>query len=599
MDPKVRELPDNLINQIAAGEIVERPASVVKELIENAIDAGSTEISLEVKEGGKRLIRVVDNGCGMSRDNALLSIERHTTSKLREAADLIAIRSLGFRGEALPSIASVSRFEITTKDKASPVGTRIKIEGGKLGNVEEVASPVGTVVEAGSLFFNLPARKKFLKSATTEFGHISELLNKVAMVYPSIHFTLSHNKRVVHRFVPSSNPRDRLGEILGKETSRALHPVDYARGPVKVEGWISEPGLTRSSPRQFSFFVNGRPIRDRSLNHAVLEAYRTLLMKDRYPVVIIFLYLPFDFVDVNVHPSKHEIRFRDPGLIHHCVVEASRQTLRQSPWMKKTVFEVAESSASFPSREDSRKSLYQERVEGAAQRYMYSREAGAPRQKDMPWEPKTGKKTEAAELAGEGAEIGRYAGLHIIGQLGGEFILCESREGLVLIDQHAAAERLSYRRLRQAYEGMEFPLQTFLIPETIELTPSEKDLVERFSESFVSVGVHLEPFGGNTVSLKAVPAWLEGANYLQLVEEILDHLKGSEDPEVFPERIDHILMTMACHSVVRGTSPLSREEMQALFVQLDQAGAPSTCPHGRPIAVAVSWGEIERRFKRT
>jgi DNA mismatch repair protein MutL len=511
--PNIRILPDILSNKIAAGEVVERPASVVKELAENALDAGATRVLIDIEQGGRSLIRVADDGCGMSRDDALLSIERHATSKIASDQDLFNIRTLGFRGEALPSIAAVSKLALVTRDAASDSGTELAIEGGRLANVAEAGAPVGTLVTVRQLFFNTPARRKFLKSIATEMAHIADILSSLALAWPQVHFRLTHNDRVVKSWPAVSDPFERAADVLGGVPRGELHPVDSRGGDIALSGWISSPRTFRKSAGGVFTLVNRRFVRDRVVQHALFQGYAQRLVKGQFPLAVLSIQVPFDQVDVNVHPAKSEVRFARPNDVHEAVRRAVAQTLYDvdRPAWKPVGYqetprepgEVAEGMIEFGRRKGEGGSW---KAEGGRRRGEEV-EAGTRSWSQIVGEA-PGRRSQGSfggvgsslDCRGEtplpqvsqGAVVrhpasgfqepalGRpaqsdlwerrgFAGLRVIGQLHDTYIICEARDGMILIDQHAAHERVLYEQLTRRAENLRVPSQALLVPETVEL----------------------------------------------------------------------------------------------------------------------------------
>ncbi len=609
MSQRITILPETLTNKIAAGEVVERPASVIKELIENSLDAGATDISVEIAAGGRRLIRITDNGHGMSREDALLSLERHATSKIRTDSDLDAIHTLGFRGEALPSIASVSRFRLASREPDNPEGTEIIVEGGKVRDVKACGMAPGTVITVEQLFFNIPARLKFLRSAETEAGHVGDTVARMAVSRPGVAFTCVSDGRELLR-VQRSDLRRRLAQALGKDATADLHGVESSGSGITVTGFISGPAVVRSTTAAMFTYINGRFVRDRVVQHAVMQAYRGVIDRGRYPVVALFIELPSTEVDVNVHPTKHEVRFRHQSAVHDALQAALEEVLRHSPWLPRRPEQSAAPSAPPASQ------AYRERIAAAAQASlaMPRRETSfhaaayekpgnegstptfpAPAGPVAVHEPATPFTPEAAP----GARQGYFSSLSVIGQFHGEYIVCQSGSDLVIIDQHAASERVAYQRLREQCLAGGVESQRLLFPETLELSFSETALAERFKTELAGIGFELEPFGGNTVILAAVPRMAAGNNGMRLVRDILGELSQLGTSAAFREAMDSLLARIACHAVVRGVHPLDHRQLTELLASMDETDFAASCPHGRPVFHTITLGEIEKIFKRT
>lgn len=596
---RIRILPEILSNQIAAGEVVERPASVVKELVENALDAGATRIQVAVEKGGRHLVEVIDNGCGMSRDDALMAIERYATSKLREAADLFAIRTLGFRGEALPSIAAVSRLTLSTRESQAEVGTEIFIEGGSLRQVREVGIPPGTRVAVGQLFFNTPARRKFLKTVATEMGHVGDVLASIALAHPTVAVRLDHDGRMLRQWPAVSEPVVRAADVLGRSFQDLLLPVRHESEALGVSGWVAPPVETRTSGRSIYLFVNGRWVRDRTLQHALFAGYGQRLMKGQFPVAVLFIRVPFDEVDVNVHPTKHEVRLAESRSVHDAVAMAvSRALVRGEKGRWQAAAElpeparVAETASSFPVQESVSvpKSLTAGMPLGATPQPSRSEEQPASVSPGPP------------AAAGSQATLwpaNRFSALEPIGQLHGTYLLCRSEVGLVIIDQHAAHERVYYETLRQRLADRgPAPAQVLLMPETVELGFREAEALQRLAAGLATCGLEIEPFGGTTFVIKTIPSFVSGGGLTDLVRSIAEEAVATGFGEGLTPALDRSLKLVACHGAIRGHQRLLEVEIRALLQQLDTCENPSFCPHGRPTWIQFSLRELEKRFGR-
>ncbi|MDY7033894.1 MAG: DNA mismatch repair endonuclease MutL, partial [Thermodesulfobacteriota bacterium] len=495
MSAKIKVLSESLANRIAAGEVVERPASVVKELVENSIDAGAKEITIDVKAGGRRSIKVIDNGEGMERDDALLALERHATSKISQDEDLFRVGTMGFRGEALPSIASVSKMRLITKSRGSLAGTQIYSEGGKIKDVCEAGCPEGTRIEVNTLFYNTPARFKFMKTDTTELSHIIDTVVQSALANPDIHFKLLHNGRETINAPVTRDLLSRVVALLGKDIHRSLYQVSLKGDSAEITGFISQPDCTRSTGKVIYTYVNNRYIRDRAVNHAIMEAYRTFIMKNRYPVVILFINIPFDQVDVNVHPTKREVRFQEQGKVHDHIVQALSATLGRSPWIKEKSIVSQEKSFADPKIQD-----YRHRVEEAILKYSPHK-----KKEDVPvkrhFEKKGDGSPDQMKLMKKGTRF--FSELNPIGQLKDTYILCSCDEGLILIDQHAAHERVIFETFKRKEQSSSVPSQMLLIPYHLELNYGEARILEQQLSKLSDFGFVMEPFGGNTFVIKS------------------------------------------------------------------------------------------------
>ena len=577
---KIHILSDEMASRIAAGEVVERPASVVKELIENSLDAGATEISISIENSGTALIRVADNGEGMGPEDLTVAVERHATSKLREEEDLFRVATLGFRGEALPSIGSVARMEITSRPPTGESGYRIRIEGGKKDTPFIVGSPVGTSVEIKEIFFNTPARRKFLKSPATELSHICDAVNRMALAHPAVHFRLSHDGRMIADYVAVSERMNRLHQVLGREIAKDLTPFSSARGRLAISGYLSSAPASFPNTRYLMTFVNRRFVRDKVVTHAVLHGYETLLMKGQYPAAIVFLEVPCADVDVNVHPAKYEVRFRRPSDVHDAVADAIRQALRQEakgPGVRALAIESPASAFTG--------------VMEAPLPYL-----GMPLPQDKRYV-----KAEIFPMAANHTESmreGLFSSMDILGQILGCYLVCSSSRGLALLDQHAAHERVAFEKLRQELNTGAVQKQNLLIPQAIELTAGELMLLEQKLPTLERFGFLLEPFGPGSYAITSVPALLPEGDYRQIVQQMVAELAELENSEKLRQHLEERLATIACHSVIRANRQLEMTEMRALLRELDQIEFATQCPHGRPVLLEFSRDDLEKMFKR-
>ena len=574
---RIRILPEVLSNKIAAGEVVERPASVAKELIENAIDAQSTNVIVEIKKGGRALTRVSDNGIGMDRDDALLCIERYATSKIYDEKGLFSIETLGFRGEALPSIASVSEMEIVTRAPSSETGTRIVIAGGKVKEVSEIGAPRGTMISVNRLFFNTPARRKYLKTEQTEMGHISDTVTRTALAWPGIHFKFLHNGRVIGNWGSTQNLLHRVTDVLGGNLEELLYEADHKVGDFYVRGFVASPDAARTTSRGLYLYVNGRFVRDKVLNHAVMEAYSGHLMKGKFPLVVLFMNLPHDQVDVNVHPTKNSVRFEAPKQAHDVLVGAVSESLQRfdrPKWGKTITTKAAHRPISF----------------------------SLPRPSGVVSEPKPQVAFPASDDARETTPPlfpkKSFSSLRVIGQFHNSYVVCESEEGLILIDQHAAHERVVFESLKAAYRRSAVTTQGLLVPETLELTHREAGILETLLQDLEDMGLKIEPFGGKTFVIKSVPALLAGKPAKPLVMEIVEKAAEIGLASGLDRGVDECLSIMACHGAMRANQKLGETQMKALLEQLDAIQHPSHCPHGRPTYIHRSLRQVEKDFKR-
>ncbi|MEE8398406.1 MAG: DNA mismatch repair endonuclease MutL [Desulfobacterales bacterium] len=579
---EVRILPEILSNKIAAGEVVERPASVVKELVENALDAGSTKIMVEIEKGGRSLIRVSDNGTGMGRDDALLSLERYATSKISEDRDLFQIKTLGFRGEALPSIAAVSRFHLITREKEEASGTGIVVEGGKIKEVSEAGAPPGTLVEVKQLFFNTPARRKFLKTINTEMGHIADTLSSIALSRPEVQFRLLHNGKPVKSWSVSPELVQRVVDVLGKELGSDLHRLTLESDAVSITGWISSSRITRSTSRGIYIYVNGRFVRDRMIQHGLIEGYHGSLMKGQYPVAVLLVTVPFDRVDVNVHPAKNEVRFVEQQNIHQQVIRSVSETLHRSDRPKWTPSKPAVSQTSGVSEPRFTFRPAEERIPFRKEEPAETMRPVGIKEQETLWEQQF------------------FSDLRLIGQAHSTYIICEAQDALVLIDQHAAHERVLFEQLRRRSATAHAISQTLLLPETVDLGFREAVILEDMIPDLKRFGLEVEPFGGNTFAIKAVPDFLAGRPAKPLVLEMVEQIaaEGGSGSSGVKAAQEQCLILIACHGAIRANQQLTEKQMKALLAQLDECETPSHCPHGRPTWIRWTSGSLEKSFRR-
>ena len=567
---KIKVLPPEIISKIAAGEVVERPASVVKELVENALDAGSREVKVELEAGGRKRVRVTDDGEGMSPEDALLALQRYSTSKIENERDLFAIRTFGFRGEALSAIAAVSRMKVVTRKDGELAGVELQVEGGALQGTETVGCPLGTMVEVRDLFFNIPARLKFMKTQGTELGHIGDLMARAALANDRVHFRLSHEGKLLANYPVREDSSSRLAEALGKETCEKLHFFRMREGEIEVSGYAGDPGFNRANARGIYLFVNRRPVRDRLLTHAVLEAYRNILPQDRYPVTVLFVEVPPSEVDVNVHPSKWEIKFSDSEAVHRSVMRGIRAMLDKTSWP--TV-------GRKPTEEE-------------------AREAGGG-YGDLKAEPSfslhLGEISEKDRRSGDGEVSARG---NFLGQVGKTYLLFETPDGLNLIDQHAAHERILFERLREAFSRGSIPKQSLLFPESIELPIDDAQTAEEHLPDLERLGFAVEPSGDRTYWVKSVPEILAVRGPVEALKEIIGEI-ASWGKRANPERtFDPLLQMMACRGAVQASQAMGPEEATALMVGLQGCASPAYCPHGRPTLLTITIPDLEKMFGR-
>ncbi len=620
MEPmnKIRVLPEIVANKIAAGEIVERPASVVKELVENALDARCRSIHISVASGGKRLIQVRDDGEGMNEDDAILAFEHHATSKLQTAEDLNAIATLGFRGEALASIASVSRLNLKTRcaDPADISGTEIEIQGGILRSVKPVSWDKGTEISVRDLFFNTPARRKFLRSHNTELGHITRLATHYALANPGIRFTLASDGRVLLDAVAVTDVKERIYQVFGELFLKNMVELSGQSGAVKIAGFSSYPYEQRTNPYSQFFYVNGRMIRDKVISSAVRQAYRNSMPSSAYPIVILFLELPFDEVDVNAHPAKTEIRFRDANTVHGLVQRTIERALTASAGVPSFLHRAAPQPLAGLEA-FTKDSMVREGGYAAEERSLDFRphtlqaalgqnplsypfgEADGSQGKD----PNHSSLNVVPEMlfraSGDTKNKFQFEDLRILGQLRDSYIIACDRDGLLIIDQHVAHERILYEKLAAAMQSGAVETQGLVVPLTLELAPHQVARLEKLMPEFNKNGFQVELFGSSSILVRSVPAIAGEADCRRLISEILDGL-DMENRTLDVETIkDRIAIRTACQAAIKVNTPLTPEKMQWLLDELSRTRIPTNCPHGRPIILRFSMHEIERNFGRS
>ncbi len=619
----IQILSEIVAAQIAAGEVVERPASVVKELLENALDAGATDIHIEFDEGGQSLIRVSDNGHGIPAAEVPLAFARHATSKIQTIDDLTRVNTLGFRGEALHSIASVCRLSLVTRHVGEELGTSITIEGGKMLETRSTGAPKGTVITITDLFYNTPARLKFLKAATTERRHITSMVTNYALAYPGVRFALMHGNREVLRTFGTGQLADVLGQALGGPTMRSMlevTPLPPARPdlpPIEVSGFTSSPDENRANRSHITLFVNGRAIQDSSLSYAVTQAYHTLLPKGRYPVAILMVSLPSEEVDVNVHPTKAEVRFRSPDAVFSAVQRAVRSTVvsQAPPPAVRSSSLQADSAPYAPTAgwQERREALLRPARRAVQPELDLDLEGpgSIPRQHPETDLPRTGQADAPPHSAPDNDWEGALPDgptrpshprtlpmLRVIGQVGAAYIVAEGPVGLYLIDQHAAHERILFEQFMAEAATMQAISQQTLTPVSVELSMAAVALIEEHGEELARLGFELEPFGGQTIRVRAVPSILAGGDPAEAIQVILDDLEiGARAGQKTLE--DQIALRVCKRAAVKAGQVLSLSEMQAIVRQLERCQSPHTCPHGRPTLIHISAEQLAQEFGRT
>jgi DNA mismatch repair protein MutL len=669
---RIHVLSETVANQIAAGEVVERPASVVKEMLENSLDAGATRIKISIEAGGKKLIQISDNGCGMVRDDAMLAFERHATSKIKKAEDLLCISTLGFRGEALPSIASVSRLRLETRAPEEPTGTVVEINGGKIARVEEAGLPPGTSITVRDLFFNVPARKKFLKSESTELSHIASLVTHYALAHPDKHFELHSASDAMLVAPPVGGHSERVYQVFGKETLDQLIPVAAQQalervglpqpppwrrkeqdeedsvpkdpGEMRIHGFVSKPEIQKLNRNSIFVFVNGRLIRDRLVQHALTEAYRNIIPPTVYPVVLLFLELPAAEVDVNVHPSKTEVRFRQQSAIHDFVRDTARAALMKARPVPQFVSEISARAtagqaltpgAAWESSLQGRGSVAESEIpqdgphEGFTLRSQalplmpahlqfdgsiaVEGNAAIPVARGMEHLPINPDFSETArnidtvpdhgcapalEVGNEEPTLSSLTTLKPLGQIRNSFILAVNEDGLWIVDQHVAHERVLFERVLKQRAAQKPESQRLLMPIVLELSPAQQAVFREISEELQHNGFEAEPFGARSVAVKVAPAGIEASAVERMLHELLDQFSREEQSLNLEKIRTRIAASIACHAAIKVNMPLEHNKMEWLLSELAKTDHPMSCPHGRPVVLRYSVKDIQKAFKR-
>ena len=613
----IRILPESLINKIAAGEVVERPSSVVKELVENSIDAGSDQIFVTIKNGGKDTISVLDNGKGMTIDDAQLAIERHATSKISTTEDLDNINTMGFRGEALAAIAAVSMFEMTTCQDEEAGGFQIRVEGGKLTHTAKLGFPKGTRISVENLFFNTPARQKFMKSASTEYNHIHDLIIRLALGRPDIQFRLTHNKAVILNIPKGQDFSQRVQHCYGSDIYSGLIECNYEEAYLSFSGLISDPAKSRTSKRWQHTFVNDRYVKCNSLNHGIYSGYRTLLMKNMHPIFFIKLHLSPKETDVNVHPAKTEIRLGNPNLVHTIFSEQIARILKQETRKKHLGIDQPSNdqdklnSSTNTEQDQNRSALIPDQLTVANPQSMNDSgnsgvkspkivvetddqlrfDAAAPMPGTFDFQPLS---PSAEDRTNRNSDFK----FRVIGQFHNKYILAEGEDQLVFIDQHAAHERIRFEQIRHQYYSKTLLTHSLLIPIIMELPPQDGLLLEQNQDSWTELGFVIGHFGGNDYSIKEIPAILKDGDIPQVIREVLNEMAQFGKAGKLETFFNAVFERMACHSAIRAAQSLSFKEMQALLDQLTKLDLHVHCPHGRPVFTEISLDDLDKRFKR-
>ncbi|MCB1209114.1 MAG: DNA mismatch repair endonuclease MutL [Verrucomicrobiales bacterium] len=617
---KIRILPDALASQVAAGEVVERPAAVIRELVENSLDAGAKHVEVHVQRGGAALIRIVDDGGGMDREDALLCIERHATSKIRTKEDLAAIQTFGFRGEALPSIASVARFRLATREASALSGTEIEIHGGKMQHVRDYGGAPGTVIEVRSLFFNVPARRKFLRTENTEYSHVEQQFRLHAIANPHVAFTLTRDGDVMFHLPAANNMLERIRSLSGDELAGRLIEVEREeRRGITIHGFIGGAGLSRSTKQFQLTFLNGRPIESPSIHYGLREGYHTVLMKGQNPVTFLFLEMDPHAFDVNVHPAKKEVRFHDGHTVREVVAAAVSNALaasrtlptgHPSGFSRQAVPTTPETESPTPPLQlrsqapsppppaqtflpiDSR----QHQAPPPPQRLTPTPRPVVQAPTTISPAPKSPPHTQPPpDSSPAESEADSF---RIIGVLHHLYVLMENKEGLVLMDQHAAHERVMFEQMRRAMEEGGVPSQRLLIPITLQVSPQDADLINRNIEALSRLGIEAEPFGPNIFKVEALPTFLKTDDPMEWLDQVIEELKGMSGKASSLRLGEDMIATTVCRHAVKANDPLSIPELTALLKDLFLCEMPYCCPHGRPTLIQITAGELEKKFGR-
>ncbi|MCF6234950.1 MAG: DNA mismatch repair endonuclease MutL [Gammaproteobacteria bacterium] len=599
---RIQHLPPQLANQIAAGEVVERPSSVVKELLENSLDAGASQIDIDIEQGGLRLIRIRDNGYGIHKDDLSLALSRHATSKIASLDDLINVSTLGFRGEALPSIASVSRLILTSMQKEASQGWQVRGDGREdLLDLAPAAHNIGTTIEVRDLFFNTPARRKFLRTEKTEFKHLEAVVRRIAMARFDVGFNLTHNNRVVYSLRPAhtiNEQEKRIATLCGKPLMESALHLEFEGTDLRLSGWIAQPTFSRSQADMQYFYVNGRVIRDKVLAHAVRQAYQDVIYHGRHPAYVLYLELPASEMDVNVHPAKHEVRFSESRMVYDFLLRSVKQTLAQvRPGQEGEVIEN-ESTASeatrhpvvdyMPSKQQSMPLAVNEHI--AAYKAFYS-----PRSSGSLSQPsKAGSQIKMENSGDDEVPPLGFA----VGQIHGVYILAQNQAGLVIVDMHAAHERITYERMKTLMGDGKVVAQPLLVPVTLNVSEQEMMLVEEHEAILKALGLGINPLGKTSLVVREVPAMLRHADVEQLVRDILADLNTYGTSTRIKEEINQVLSTMACHGSVRANRQLSIVEMNSLLRDMERTERSGQCNHGRPTWIQMGMNDLDKLFMR-
>ena len=604
--PRIRVLSEELANQIAAGEVVERPASVVKELLENSIDAGATLIRIDIEGGGKKKIRIMDNGMGMLPEECRIAFSRHATSKISDFSDLETIHSLGFRGEALPSIASVAKVRCTSARSENQGGKLIVVEGGEFIEEKDFACPQGTTIEVAQLFYSTPARSKFLKSDSTEFSHITQVVTQQALAYPSIQFQLTHNGREVIQTLPSDQIHYRIAELFGAELAKSLVQVKSSSGDYRLEGYVSSPVFTRSNRSAQYCFINGRFVRDKVVFHATQRGYSHLLPKGQHPALFLYLNMDPKLLDVNVHPSKAEVRFAFQQDVHQFISRGIREALEKN--LQVPVEELQSVSKNIPIKTNYEKPFYREAPswvnksekvvafqQGNLSEVLTNMTSSHGFHSTISSSPQQVIGFDKAPIPVSNLI---YSEFEPLGQLNNSFIIMQGKKGLLVIDQHVAHERILYERFRESAKEKKIEVQNLLFPLTIEFSPAETELLIFHLDRLKQLGLELETFGKNEFLLRAVPAILKNLDNEKLLRDTIELLPKDGDENILHEKYEDVLIMMSCRNAIKVNHPLNLDQIRKLISDLEQTSMPFTCPHGRPISLLFDMDDILKKFLR-
>ena len=597
MEKRIRKLDDTLISKIAAGEVIERPASVVKELVENSIDAGATQVTVDVERAGKKLVSVTDNGCGMTYDDAIISIERHTTSKLADVDDLFSIHTLGFRGEALASIASVSRVEMITNAGGSEA-TRIEIEGGNIVDMSSCGAPGGTMVRVSDLFFNTPARKKYMKSDAVELEHIVDIVTRYALINPAIHFRLLSDGRSVLSTPGTDDMLSNIRNIYGKETEKNVVSLEYSSDGIEISGFVSKPSLTRGGKDQQSVFVNGRYIKSRIVTDAVYNAYKTLLLKHRHPFFVISVKVDPKMIDVNIHPAKREIKVRNDieSILSDAVFSAVNKALKENVLIPEAVISVGDAVKAVPKA----KNLYSAApdMQATLRPSLSSISSGCDIEAVRDVSEASGNIAALDEGHAEDKAESRLPEMNIIGQVNRTYIIAQTSDGMMIIDQHAAHERVLYEKFMKMHSSGDIKTQDLINVQIIELPPKESLILSSNIEEFSKYGFNIEAFGKDTYTVRTIPVMLGTVRSKDLIKDIIEDFINFSRSDRLSDICEKIIITMSCRSAIKGGEELTMPVLKKLIDELSKTDNPFTCPHGRPTMISMSVSELEKKFKR-